>query len=231
MWVSHFSHLSVFPPYSRSYSVRVSFQVFPFSRHIPVPTVYISPFFHIFHCFSPYSRSYHMIFSFYLLVSFLAIFQVLQCTFSFLTSFSVPCHRPGLTMWDSHFPCWSEFFSTIQFLYWIFLIFYVSHCFSPYSRSYSVCFSFSMIFSFLTIVQVLQCAFPLFHVFLCFSLYSRSYRLCVSFSTFFSFLTIFHVLHCTFLIFHVFLLFPAFFQVLQCVCVSFSKFFSFLAIL
>ena len=39
------------------------------------------------------------------------------------------------------------------------LIFQVFHCLSPYSISYSVCFSFSMIFRFLVILQVLHCAF------------------------------------------------------------------------
>jgi hypothetical protein len=37
----------------------------------------------------------------------------------------------------------------------VFLIFHVFHCFSPYFTSYSLCFSFSMIFSFLIIIQVL----------------------------------------------------------------------------
>jgi hypothetical protein len=40
---------------------------------------------------------------------FLAIFQVMQYTFSFFTFFSVSCHIPGPTMWVSHFLCWSVF--------------------------------------------------------------------------------------------------------------------------
>jgi hypothetical protein len=43
-----------------------------------------------------------------------------------------------------------------------FLLFQYS---SPYLTSYDECFSFSMIFSFLTIFWDLQCAFRIFHVF------------------------------------------------------------------
>ena len=112
-------------------------------------------------------------------------------------------HIPGPTMFISHF-------SSFQ-------------CFSPYFMSNNLCFSFSMIFSFLAIVQVLQCAFPFstflsvsrhipgqtvfvshFPRFSVFSPYSRSNSVFVSFFTFFSFLAIFHVLECEFLIFHVF---------------------------
>ena len=68
---------------------------------------------------------------------------------------------------------------------------------------YTVCFSFSMIFSFLSILHVLQWVFPFFHVFQCFchislttmcvfhfpwfsvfSSYSRSYSVHFSFSIF-----------------------------------------------
>ena len=69
-------------------------------------------------------------------------------------------------------------------LQFAFLIFHVFQCFSPYSMSYSVCFSFSMIFSFPAILHVLQCAFL--------------------FSTFLLFLAIFQIKQCLFLIFHVF---------------------------
>jgi hypothetical protein len=73
-----------------------------------------------------------------------------------------------------------------------------------YFKFYSVCFSFSLIFSFLAILQVLKCASLLFHVFECLSLYSMSNSVCVSFSKFFSFHAIFQVLHCLCLIFHIF---------------------------
>ena len=88
--------------------------------------------------------------------------------------------------------------------------------------SYSACYPFSVIFSFLSILQVLQCAILIFHLFQCFSPYSRSSSVFVSFSTFFLisrhlpgptmcishfplfsvFLAIFQVLQCVFLIFH-----------------------------
>jgi hypothetical protein len=45
---------------------------------------------------------------------------------------------------------------------------HIFECFSPYSRSNSVCVSFCMFFSFLAIFQVLQGAFLIFHVFQCF---------------------------------------------------------------
>ena len=68
----------------------------------------------------------------------------------------------------------------------MFLIFHVFQCFSPYSTSYSLLFSFSMIFTFPFILQVLQCAFLIFHDFECFSPYSWSYSVHFSFSTFLS---------------------------------------------
>jgi hypothetical protein len=37
--------------------------------------------------------------------------------------------------------------------------------FSQYSRSYSVCISFSTFFSFLTIIRILQCTFLFFRFF------------------------------------------------------------------
>ena len=82
--------------------------------------------------------------------------------------------------------------------------FYVSHCFSPHSKSYSVFFSYSTFFSFLAIFQVLQCVFLSLEVFQCFSSYSRTYIFQVNFSTLFSFLRTFQVIECLCLIFHVF---------------------------
>ena len=41
-----------------------------------------------------------------------------------------------------------NFLAKIQVLQCVFLIFHVFHCFLPYSRSYNVCFSICMIFSF-----------------------------------------------------------------------------------
>jgi len=134
-----FQFLYGLSPYSRPYSVHISFSTF-FSisliyfsfymvfRHTLGHTACISHF-PIFECFSTYSRSYSVFFSFSMIFSFLAILQVLECAF---------------------------------------LIVHIFECFSPYSRSNSVCVSFCMFFSFLAIFQVLQGAFLIFHVFQCF---------------------------------------------------------------
>ena len=121
MCVSHFPRFSVFLP--KSYSVNFSF-------------------FQVFQCFSQYSRSYQVIFSFSLLVSFLATFQVLQgaflifhvfhcispysmsyhVSFSFFTFFTVPCHIPSTTVRVSHFARFSLFLPIFQLLQCVFLI-------------------------------------------------------------------------------------------------------------
>lgn len=80
-----------------------------------------------------------------------------------------------------HFPPVS-FLAILQILGCAFLLFQVFQCFSPYSSSYSVHFSFYTFFQ-------------------CFSPHSSSYSVCFSFCTFFSFLTTFQVLPCEFLIF------------------------------
>ena len=58
-----------------------------------------------------------------------------------------------------------KFLVIVHVLRFAFQIFYIFQCFSRYFKSYSVCFSFSMIFSFFAILQVLQCAFLIFHPF------------------------------------------------------------------
>jgi len=156
--------------------------------------------------------------------------------------FSVSCHIPGPTVYISHFPRFSLFFfsyipgpivyfshflmffsflAIFQVLAWAFLNFHVFQCFSPYSRSYSVCFSFSIFFNFLAIIQVLQFSFFIFHVFQCFSPYSISYSVPFSFFRFLNFLAIFQVLQCAFLIFYIFQCFlPYSMSNSVCVCVS-----------
>jgi len=109
--------------------------------------------------------------------------------FSLFTLFSVSRHIPGPTVCAFHFPC----FSVVFFFFFL-----------PYSRSYSVRFSFSTFFSSLAIFQVLCCAFLIFHLLHCFWLYSMSNSVFVSFSTFFSFLYSFQIIDCAFHIFHVF---------------------------
>jgi hypothetical protein len=218
--VSHFPHLSDFSPFSKSYSVWVSFTMF-FSFLTIIQVLWCKfTIWYVFQGFSQYSRSYNICVSFYTFFSFLAIIHTLQCVFLIFHDFH--CHIPDPTVCVSHFACFSVFLA----------IFQVIHClcpfprlsvFFPQSRSYSVYFSyftfitvscpipgptvgvsFYMFFFFPAIIQVLQCAFLIFHLFRCFSPYSRSYSVCVSFSTFFSFPAIIQVLLCTCLIFHVF---------------------------
>ncbi|SFW06010.1 Uncharacterised protein [Chlamydia abortus] len=76
---------------------------------------------------------------------FLAIFHFLKCVFLIFRDFQFSRHIPCPTVCISHF----SRFSVI----------------SSFFKSSSGCFSFSMIFSFLTLFQVLQYAFLIFHVF------------------------------------------------------------------
>jgi hypothetical protein len=73
---------------------------------------------HIFPCFVPCFRSYHDLLIF-LVFSFLDIFKFLQCVFLIFHIFHFSLHIPGPNEYISHF--------------------HVFQCFSPYSRSYSVC--------------------------------------------------------------------------------------------
>jgi hypothetical protein len=101
---------------------------------------------------------------------FIAIFQVRQCAFHLFHVFPFSCHIPGLTVCISHFPSFSVFFAIFRILQCVFLsfkifsflaifrvlqyaflIFHVFQCFSPFSKSDSVHFSFSKFF---------QCFFP-----------------------------------------------------------------------
>jgi hypothetical protein len=96
--------------------------------------------------------------------------------------------------------------------------------FSPYSKSYNVSFSFSLLVSFfrhipcpiecifhfsrlsvfLATFQVIQCLFLIFHVFQ-FSNQNPGPRVCISHTSRFSlFHSIFQVIQCLYLIFHVF---------------------------
>ena len=146
----------------------------------------------------------HFSFSMFLSVSRYIPGQTVFVSFSmFLFQFS---HNiPGPTGCISHFSPFSVFLAIYQVIQnlrlifhvfqnscqnksptFVFLIFQDFHCFLPHSRSYSVCFSFSMIFSFLLMFLVLLWAFHIFNVFECFSPYFRSYSVHFSFFTFFS---------------------------------------------
>ena len=145
-------------------------------------------FFQVFQCFSSYSRFYSVCVSFSTFFSFLTIIQVVQCVFLIFHVFTVSRHFPGPTVYVSYFPPLSVF--------------------SPYPRSYSVCFSFctfSVFIShfsvFLNIFQVLPCDFLIFLV--CqFSRHIPGPTVFVSFSMIVRFLTICQVIQCIFLIFH-----------------------------
>jgi hypothetical protein len=86
--------------------------------------------------------------------SFLAMYHVLKCVFLIFRDFQFSRHIPGPSVCISHF----SRFSVI----------------SPFFKSSSGCFSFSMVFSFLAIVHVLQWTFPIFQLFQCSSPYSMS---------------------------------------------------------
>jgi hypothetical protein len=186
VWLSHFSRFSVFLTIFQVIQwLCLIFPIFQFShqnpgptvciyhisrfsisRHIPVPTVCVFLILHVFQGFLPYFISFHVSFSFSSFLSFLAIFQDLQCEFLISLVGQISRHIPVPRVCISHL--------------------HVFQCFSPHSRSYSDCVSFSLFFGFLTQIQVSQCVFLIFQVFHCFSPYSRSCSVCLSFCTFFS---------------------------------------------
>ena len=180
------------------------FHLFTLSRHIPCPTVCVSNFSRL-PVFSQNYNFYSEHFSLFMFFSFLAIFYVLQCVcllfhvfqfsrhtpcpysvlFSFSTFFQYSRHIPGPTMSISHFPIFSVFPAIFQVKQCLFLIFHVS-VFSPYSKYYSVFFSFCTFFSVsrhITGLTVCVSHFPRFSVF---SPNYNSYTEHFSFSTFFS---------------------------------------------
>jgi hypothetical protein len=117
--------------------------------------------------------SYHVSFSFSSFVTFLAIFWVLQFEFRIFLVGEFYCHITGPTVGMSHFSRFSVFLNIFQVKLCLFpilhvfhfshqnpgptvcLILHVFHSFCPYSKSYSVCVSFSMFFSFLAKIQFL----------------------------------------------------------------------------
>ena len=113
-----------FSPYSRSNSVFVLFSMsFQYSCHIPDPTVCISHF-------PLFSMS-------------LAIFHFLQCIFFIFHYFQFSCHTPGPTVCISNFSRFPILIAIFHFLPCVFLIFQCFSVFLPYSRSYTVHYSFS----------------------------------------------------------------------------------------
>jgi hypothetical protein len=166
-FISHFSRFSVFLSIFHFLQfVFLIFHDFQFSGHTPGPTLCISHF----PLFSIVSRDITgptvFISHFLLFFSFLAIFQVLQCaflifhhfqcsspyftsynvSFSFSNDFQFSCHDPGPTVCIFHFLPFSVFLTIFQITVFMFYLPRFS-VFSPYSRSYSVPFSFYMFFS------------------------------------------------------------------------------------
>ena len=135
-----------FPPFSVFLAifhvlkcVFLIFRDFQFSRHIPGPSECISHF-PRFLVISSFFKSSSGCFSFSMIFSFLAIFHVLQWTFQNIPHFlSFPRHISRPKVCISHFPWFSVF--------------------SPYSRSYSVHFSFFTFFSDFVILQVIKWMF------------------------------------------------------------------------
>ena len=125
VFVSYFPRFSVFFPQSSSYSVYFSYlKFFTVSYHIPCPKVCFS--FHTFFSvschiscptmwFSPFPR--------FSVVSFLAIFKVLQCVCLILNLFLFPRHHPGPTVDISHFLLFSVFLAILHVIQCLFLIF------------------------------------------------------------------------------------------------------------
>ena len=152
-----------------------------------------------------------MYFSFSVIFSFLAIFQVKQCLclifHVFIFSRNIPCP----TVCISHFPPFSvflniflsnsvciSFFALFSFLTIVFFSFFTFLNVSRHIPGPTVCaFHFPKLSIsrhipgptvriFLAIIQVLHCVFLFFHVFQCYLPYFTSYSVHFSFSTLFS---------------------------------------------
>jgi len=167
MCVSHFPCWSVFLPYSMSYKVNFQFSLFvSFLAIFHVLQCGFLIFTFFFQCFWPFSRSYSVCVSFSTFVSFLATIQVLNGVYFLFHVFTVFCHIPGPTVGVSHFALFQcflpyfmsyhvtfsfsssvSFLAIIQVLRCAFLRLHVFQFFSLYSRSYSVCVSFSTFFT------------------------------------------------------------------------------------
>jgi hypothetical protein len=154
--------------------------------------------------------SYHVSFSFSSFVSFLAIFQVIQCEFLNFFVGQFTHHIPGPTVGISHF---FTFFSGSRHLPGN--IVFLSHfprfsVFLPKSRYYSVYFTFH---TFVTVYRHISC--PTLNIFLIcqFSCHIPDPTMCGSHLRFyFSFLATIQVLWCTFLILHVFQCFSQYYR-------------------
>ena len=125
--------------------------------------------------------------SFSTFFGFLTIFQDQLCVFFIFHVFQFSHHIPGPTVCISHFPHFSMCLAIFQVLQCMLLILHVFQCFLPYSRSYSVHFSFFTFLSDFVIFQVVNWMFLFFHDFQ-FSCHILSHTVDISkFPSFFSF--------------------------------------------
>ena len=146
------------------------FLICQFSRHIPGPTVCVSPF-PCFSVFLPYSGSNTVCFHFPHFNVSRHIPGSTLCVSHICFVLQVYRHIPGPTVCNSHFPPFSVFLAIFQVIECLCLIFHG--------------------FSFLAIFLFFQFAILIFHFFQCFFKYFTSYSVCFSFSKIFTFLAIF----------------------------------------
>ena len=191
MWVSRFSRWSLFSPYSKSYSVCVSFSTFFRFSPYPYPGVCVSHF-PCFSVFSPYSMSYCVHFSFFFsfFTAFRAIYHFLQCLFRISMIFSFFFLTPLLLCISNFLRFW-VFFRIVHVKQWLCLLFHFLK-FPYHNPGPTVCIShFSRFSLFLTIFHILQCVCLIFVVCHYTHYIPSSYSVCFSFSPFFDFLAIY----------------------------------------
>ena len=131
---------------------------FQFSRHIPGPTVCISHFSR-FSVISSFFKTSRGCFSFSVIFRFLAIFQVLQCSFLIFHIFQRFRQFSSRHVDVSYFPWFTVFLPYSMSYSGHSKNFHLFQFYLPFFKSSSECFSFSMIFSFLALFKVLQWTF------------------------------------------------------------------------
>ena len=137
---------------------------FSFPRHISRTKVGIAHF-PGFSVFSPSSRSYRVHFSFLTFFSDFVIFQVVKWMFLIFHDFQFSCRIPCPTVDIPKFSTLFSFPCNISRPKVCISNFPRFSVFSPYSRSYSMHFSFFTFFSAFVIFQVVKWMFLIFHDF------------------------------------------------------------------
>ena len=143
-----------------------------------------------------------MYFSFSVIFSFLAIYQIFQCAFLIFHFFQWFCHFSRRQVDVSLFPWFSVFFAIFHVLKCVFLIFrdFQFSCHIP--RPTVDISKFSNFFSFLRRISRPKGCISHFLWFSVFSPYTRSFSVHFSFFTFFSDFVIFQGVKWMFLFFH-----------------------------